>query len=70
MIALALAAQLTCSSLELRNAICWALCRRDGYDTGHYVAKSRKCLCGSERDYSDFTKPSLFILEPRPTTYD
>lgn len=41
--------------------VCWALCRRDGYDTGGYVAKEDSCVCGRLVKFSEMTEVVIKI---------
>ncbi len=38
-----------------KSAICWALCRNDGYNSGHYEEKKKVCSCVREINYREFT---------------
>ncbi len=38
-----------------KTAICWALCRNDGYNSGYYETKKKICSCVREINYREFT---------------
>lgn len=62
-------AQKVCSVFEIKSAICWALCRRDAYDSGAYEPKSGKCSCIALKDFSEYTKPNLEIYHDHGSGY-
>lgn len=46
---------------EVKAKICWAVCRKDGADTGTYAPKTGNCVCGFEKDFKEYTEPTLTI---------
>ena len=50
-----------CSKEELRSAICWALCRRDGYATGAYLAKQQAYQCANIEKFADITREVIRV---------
>lgn len=44
---------------EVKTKVCWAMCRRDGYDTGEFVADA--CLCGVKKPWEEFTGVTLKV---------
>lgn len=58
------------SPKDMKNVLCFALCRHDGYDSGFFSDSRAKCLCGAERDLSEMMNPRIDVLsEPPPKTY-
>lgn len=54
-----------CYSLgDIRSAVCFALCRSDGSDLGHYEEKSHACVCGIRKDFKEITRVGIKILPP------
>ncbi len=41
--------------INVREGICWALCRNDGYNSGYYETKKKICSCVREINYREFT---------------
>lgn len=64
---LVVSAKSMCTQDELRSAICWALCRNDGYDSGSYVRQTKKCACSVHREFLDLTR---VILKVNPRLAD
>lgn len=59
-------ALLACTTLELRNAVCWALCRKDGYEVGAYVEKKLSCACSNIEKFDQITEITIKILNAHP----
>lgn len=58
----AIAAAIQCySAQQLRQSLCWALCRHEGFDTGTYEPKKDKCVCGVLKDFKEMTNPVLKV---------
>jgi hypothetical protein len=50
-----------------RDSVCWAACRRDGYDSGYYSVLAKKCSCVRLEDFADLIKPVEVV--PLPPAY-
>ncbi len=48
-------------TIEVKNGICWAICRNDGFDVGFYEDKHKSCLCGRRRSFKELTGVSLTL---------
>lgn len=46
---------------DIKSAICWAMCRRDGGDTGRYESLTNECVCGYKKDYTEYTDTTIRI---------
>lgn len=57
--ALSIYMALACSDKDVKNAICWASCRADNFDGGHY--RGRKCVCEALRDFQDAPRGPIDI---------
>lgn len=64
----AMAMPTTCSPDRLKRSVCWALCRKDGFDSGYYEKKNDKCYCITVKDFSDYTQPTLEIYKDYGTS--
>ncbi len=61
-------ALLVCLSLfDVKEKVCWAVCRHDGFDTGTYLKKDDRCLCGTKMtSFKEYTDTVIKI----PSSYD
>lgn len=50
---------------DVKNNVCWALCRQDTYDTGYYDKAGDSCICGLKKSYKDATDKALRIAPHR-----
>jgi hypothetical protein len=46
---------------DVKNSVCHALCRHDGYDTGAYKKKTDACLCANETTFEVMTEKKIYL---------
>ncbi len=51
---------------QVRARVCQALCKHDGFDVGSYRPKTGSCVCGTEKDFKEYTE-ELKIIPPVDT---
>ena len=49
------------SKVDIKNNVCWALCRNDGADTGSYEQKTNNCICGYRKNFKEITAPVIHV---------
>ena len=49
------------SASDVKNSVCWALCRQDGNDTGMYDEPHDECLCANRKKYKEATEQAIKI---------
>lgn len=57
------------TKMDMKNGICWALCRQDGYDTGTFQAKRNICICGNVKEFKEYTD-KIIKVEPKRVEED
>lgn len=50
-----------CSEWQIKSAVCWALCRRDGYDSGSYMPAKKSCACTLLKSFEAETESVIKI---------
>lgn len=63
-LSLAMASTRCFTEIDIKTAVCLALCKHDGYDTGLYLPKQGKCVCGHEKSFAEYTEDSFKIVPP------
>lgn len=69
-LALCSAVAAACTSQEIRDHICRALCMRDGFDTGFFVREKSLCLCGMLKQYDAIPTLPLVVRPPYPSVME
>lgn len=60
-----------CLSLsDVKNSLCWGLCRQEGFDTGTFELKTDSCVCGVKRKFRDITDKQIRVIPKHKTERD
>ena len=61
----------TCYTKEdVQTNICWAVCRIDGFDTGSFEVKTKSCICGQRRKFSEVTDKTIKVVPKKKSDAD
>lgn len=53
---------ITMASIEKeKDAMCWALCRTEGFDSGYYEKETKACDCLKRIKFKDISQPKVKI---------
>ena len=47
---------------DVKNRVCWAMCRGEGFDTGFFEIKTDSCICGQRKKFKDITDKALKVI--------
>lgn len=61
---------LACTDKEVKDAICWASCKADNFDSGRYLPKTKECACEIRRKMSDAPHDPVAVpIHPDTSAY-
>ena len=47
---------------DIKNGICWGLCRNDGFDLGYFEEKTNSCICGARMKFKEITEKQIRVV--------
>jgi hypothetical protein len=50
------------TEVDVKNSVCWAMCRSEGFDTGFFEIKTDSCICGQRKRFKDITDKALKVV--------
>lgn len=67
-LSIALAQPKCYTAIDIKNSVCWAVCKHDGFDVGSY--RDSVCICGYKYGYKDYTTTIRIAPRVGPTNGD